>query len=143
MNKNFLTSVIGKEEKSKANHSHDHFSLDNKELIMKKKAAKKTKAKRTSKPKKKSSAHKKPRKKAGLTQITYGLSEELQAVVGSKHLTRPQVVKKLWEYIKAKRCQDAKNRRMIVPDEKLSKVIGNKPVDMLKLATHLNKHIKK
>lgn len=102
-------------------------------------------AKKTSKPVKKSTttASAKPKKKAGLMQITYGLSEELQAVVGAKQLTRPQVVKKLWEYIKAKKCQDAKNRRMIVPDEKLSKVIGNKPVDMLKLAGHLNKHIKK
>ncbi len=142
MNKNFLTSVIGKEEKRKANLSHKHFSQVNKELIMKKKAAKKTKAKKTSKPKKKA-APKKARKKSGLTQITYGLSEELQAVVGSRQLTRPQVVKKLWEYIKAKKCQDTKNKRMIVPDEKLSKIIGHKPVDMLKLATHLNKHIKK
>lgn len=109
---------------------------------MKKKATKKAVSKKVSKPKKKATASK-PRKKAGLTQITYGVSEDLYAIVGSKQLTRPQIVKKLWEYIKAKKCQDTKNRRMIVPDEKLSKVIGNKPVDMLKLATHLNKHIKK
>lgn len=106
---------------------------------MKKKAAKKTKSRKVSRPKKKSTS----RKKSGLTQTTYGLSEELQAVVGARQLTRPQIVKKLWEYIKAKRCQDTKNRRMIVPDEKLSKIIGNRPVDMLKLAGHLNKHIKK
>jgi chromatin remodeling complex protein RSC6 len=104
-----------------------------------KKAAKKTIAK--ARPKKKAASSGK--KRAGLTQMTYSLSEELQAIVGSKSLTRPQIVKKLWEYIKAKKCQDAKNRRMINPDEKLSKVIGSRPVDMLKLATHLNKHIKK
>ncbi len=57
-------------------------------------------------------------------------------------MTRPQVVKKLWVYIKAHKCQDAKNRRMINPDKKLSEVIGKKPVDMLKLAGCLSKHIK-
>lgn len=108
-----------------------------------KKTAKKT-AKKTSRPTtaKKVSAPK-AKKKAGLTQITYTVSDELQAVVGSKQLTRPQIVKKMWDYIKAKKCQDQKSKRMIVPDEKLSKVIGNRPVDMLKLAGHINKHIKK
>lgn len=79
----------------------------------------------------------------GLTKMNYALSEELQAVVGAKKLTRPQVVKKLWGYIKAHKCQDTKNRRMICPDKKLALVIGNKSVDMLKLAGCLNKHIKK
>lgn len=83
------------------------------------------------------------KKKSGLTTMTYSLSAELQEIVGAKSLTRPQVVKKLWAYIKAHKCQDPKNRRMIRPDTKLAKVIGNKPVDMLKLATFLNKHIKK
>jgi chromatin remodeling complex protein RSC6 len=82
------------------------------------------------------------KKKSGLSQLTYSLSPELQAVVGSKSLTRPQVVKKLWAYIKAHKCQDTKNRRLIVPDKKLSEVIGKKPVDMLKLAGLLSKHIK-
>ena len=58
-------------------------------------------------------------------------------------MTGPQIVKKLWVYIKAHKCQDAKNRRMIVPDRKLEDVIGKKPVDMLKLAGILSKHIKK
>lgn len=83
------------------------------------------------------------RKKSGLSQMTYALSAELQAIVGAKSLTRPQVVKKLWAYIKAHKCQDTKNRRLIVPDKKLCEVLGKKPVDMLKLAGLLNKHIKK
>jgi chromatin remodeling complex protein RSC6 len=100
-------------------------------MAKKKKAAKRTKAK------------KRTGGGSGLTKQMYTLSPELAAVVGSKKLTRPQIVKKLWVYIKAKKCQDSKNRRMIVPDSKLSEVIGKKPVDMLKLAGHLNKHIKK
>ena len=40
-------------------------------------------------------------------------SDELAEIVGTKKSTRPQVVKKLWAYIKAKKLQDSKNRRMI------------------------------
>jgi len=103
--------------------------------------AKKKKAPaRRAKAKKKTAG--KAKRKSGLTQQTYHLSPELQAVVGSSKLTRPQVVKKLWVYIKAHKCQDTKNKRMIVPDRKLSEVIGKKPIDMLKLAGALSKHIK-
>lgn len=99
-----------------------------------KKAVKKVAVKKTAK--------KGARKASGLTKMTYNVSAELEAIVGSKSLTRPEIVKKLWAYIKAHKCQDAVNRRMINPDAKLSKVIGNKPVDMLKLAGHISKHIK-
>lgn len=98
--------------------------------MAKKKKRAKAKAKKSSK-----------RGGGGLTKMTYSLSPELQEIVGAKKLTRPQVVKKLWVYIKAKKLQDTKNRRMIVPDKKMSAVIGSKPVDMLKLAGKLSKHI--
>lgn len=92
------------------------------------------------KPKKKKTAGK---RKSGLSQLNYSLSDELAEIVGAKKMTRPQIVKKLWVYIKAKKCQDTKNRRLIVPDKKLSEVLGSRPVDMLKIAGLLNKHIKK
>lgn len=101
-----------------------------KEEIVMAKAKRKTKKKTT-------------KRKSGLTQTTYVLSEELAAIVGGKKMTRPQVVKKMWVYIKAKKLQDPKHRRMINPDAKLGEVIGRKPVDMLKLAGHISKHIKK
>lgn len=107
-----------------------------KTAVKKKTAAKKT-VKRVKKVK-----TKKPRKASGLTKMTYALSEELQAIVGSKSLSRPEVVKKLWAYIKSNKCQDANNRRMINPDAKLSKVIGSRPIDMMKLAGCLSKHLK-
>ena len=88
--------------------------------------------------KKKTVKKKSPAKKSGLAQMTYSLSPELQEIVGSKKLSRPQIVKHLWAYIKAHKCQDAKNKRMIVPDKKLSEIFGKKPIDMLKLATHLH-----
>jgi chromatin remodeling complex protein RSC6 len=107
-------------------------------MAKKKKAAKKKTTAKKKPAKKKTGA----KRKSGLTQTAYGLSPELQAVCGAKSLTRPQIVKKMWAYIKAHKCQDAKNRRMINPDAKLAAVIGKKPVDMLKLAGCLSKHIK-
>lgn len=83
------------------------------------------------------------KRKSGLSQTNYSLSPELAEIVGAKKMTRPQIVKKIWVYIKAHKLQDSKNRRMINPDKKLSMVIGSRPIDMLKLAGHLNKHIEK
>ena len=107
--------------------------------------AKKRKAKKSAKrstTKKRSTKKKSGGKRtSGLMSMTYSLSPELQAIVGSKSLTRPQVVKKLWVYIKAHKCQDTKNRRMINPDKNLAEVIGKKPIDMMKLSGVLNKHI--
>ncbi len=111
-----------------------------KRTVKRRPAKKATAAKRRPKAAKKKSGAK---RKSGLTQMTYGCSEELQAIGCGKRETRPSVVKKLWAYIKSHKCQDTKNRRMIVPDKKLSEVIGNRPVDMLKLAGHISKHLNK
>ncbi len=86
---------------------------------------------------------KKTKKKSGLTQLEYNLSPELAEIVGMKKTTRPQVVKKIWVYIKAKKLQDSKNKRMINPDKKLSEVLGNRSIDMLKMAGAISKHLKK
>ncbi|MGL4540480.1 MAG: type I DNA topoisomerase [Candidatus Rhabdochlamydia sp.] len=81
---------------------------------------------------------KKTTKKAHL----YTLSSELQAIVKEEKLSRPEVVKKMWEYIKEHNCQDQKNKRLIIPDAKLAKVFGSKePIDMLKLAGLLTPHL--
>ena len=81
---------------------------------------------------------KKPAKNAHL----YTLSSELQVIVKEEKLSRPEVVKKMWEYIKKHNCQDKKNKRLIIPDAKLAKVFGSKePIDMLKLAGLLTPHL--
>ena len=106
--------------------------------VKRKKAAKK-------KPVKRAKTAKKAKRKGGggLTQLEYHLSPELAEVVGTKKSTRPQVVKKLWAYIKAKKLQDSKNRRMINPDKKLGAVLGNRQISMLKMAGAISKHLKK
>lgn len=69
------------------------------------------------------------------------VSEELAAVVGRGPLPRTEVTKKLWAYIKANKCQDAQNKRNINPDEKLSKVLGKKAVNMFEMTKLVSKHL--
>jgi chromatin remodeling complex protein RSC6 len=99
--------------------------------------------KRKAKAPAKKPAKKKTKRVSGLSQLNYNLSPELAEIVGAKKSTRPQVVKKLWAYIKAKKLQDTKNKRMINPDKKLGEVLGNRQIDMLKMAGAISKHLKK
>jgi DNA topoisomerase I len=84
---------------------------------------------------------KEKKKAAPRKQTAYKLSKELEEIVGAKELSRPEVVKRVWDYIKEHKLQDPKNKRTIVPDAKLSKVLGKNPIDMMKLAGLLGKHI--
>jgi len=70
------------------------------------------------------------------------VSEELKAVVGKGPMPRTEVTKKLWAYIKSHRLQDKKNKRNIIPDEKLSKVFGSKrAINMFDMPKLVNKHL--
>ena len=106
------------------------------------KKTKPTKKKTTKKATKKKTTKKKATKKS--PGKAHPLSQELQAVVGAKELSRTEVTKKVWEYIKSKDLQDPSNKRLIVPDDTLAKVFGHSdPIDMMKLAGILSKHIEK
>lgn len=70
------------------------------------------------------------------------LSADLEAVVGKGPMPRSEVVKALWVYIKKNDLQDAKNKRNIVPDEKLNKVFGGKgTVSMFEMTKLVSKHL--
>lgn len=100
-----------------------------------KKAAKTTKTKAVKEPKE-------PKAKKTRVMPAKKLSADLAAVCGSDALPRGEVLKKLWDYIRANDLQDSKNKRQINPDEKLAKVFGNnEPVDMFKLAGIIGKHL--
>jgi len=86
-------------------------------------------------------------KKRGSTSTTprrsCHLSTELTAIVGAEELTRGEVTKRVWEYIKARDLQDPSNRRLIIPDKKLSALFGHgDSIDMMQLSGILSKHIK-
>ncbi len=86
---------------------------------------------------------KRAKRSTKLTQMKYSVSADLEEIIGTSRASRPEIVKKLWVYIKAKKLQDSRHRRMINPDAKLSRVLGSRSIDMLKMAGALNKHIKK
>ena len=70
-------------------------------------------------------------------------SEQLSAVVGSSPLPRTEVTKKLWQYIKRKGLQDAKERRNINADDNLRPIFGGKrQVSMFEMTKLVNKHLK-
>jgi DNA topoisomerase-3 len=97
----------------------------------------KTPAAKKAAPAKKAAAPKAPRKPgAGLKP-----SEALAAVIGAEPVARTEVIKKLWDYIKANGLQDAANKRAINADAKLRPVFGKDQVTMFELAGIVGKHL--
>jgi DNA topoisomerase III len=100
-------------------------------------AAKKAPAAKKAAPAKKAAAPKAPRKTgAGLKP-----SAALAAVIGADAVARTEVIKKLWDYIKANGLQDATNKRAINADAKLKPVFGKDQVTMFELAGIVGKHL--
>ena len=69
-------------------------------------------------------------------------SKELAAVVGSDPLPRPEVVSKVWDYIKKNNLQNPANKREIRADDKLRAVFGKEAVSMFEMNKHLAQHLK-
>ena len=83
-----------------------------------------------------------PRKANPALMRPLKLSAELEAVVGKGPLSRGQVVKKLWEYIKGKNLQNPENKRNIIDDEKhLPLFDGKKEVNMFEMTKLVSKHL--
>jgi len=133
--------VIGNslEELETKYQDHPKTPYVSKKKIFKKASAKKSSAKKN--PAKKATrgkGEKKPTK-----QKSQKISPALAAIVGEEEaLSRPEIVKKMWDYIKEHECQDPKNKRLIRPDAALTEVFGSKePIDMMKLAGIISGHI--
>jgi len=119
----------------------------------KKPAAKKPAAKKPAKkaaPAKKKPAAKKPAKKAAGKRKPNAAfmkamtpSAVLAAVVGASPMPRTEVTKKIWDYIKKNKLQDAINKRLINADEKLRAVFGGKgKVSMFEMTKLVSNHLK-
>ena len=89
-------------------------------------------------------AKKAPNKKAARKTSTAAgktPSPALAAVIGDAPVTRPEAVKKLWEYIRAHNLQDPQDKRQIVADDKLRAVLGQDRIGMFGLAGVLGAHL--
>ncbi len=70
-------------------------------------------------------------------------SRQLAAVVGSSPLPPPEVVRKVWEYIKRHKLQSPQNKREIMADEKLQAVFGGRnKVSMFEMNKYRAQHLK-
>src|SRR6202158_4544468 len=118
-----------------------------KKSAAKKPAAKKASAKKAA-PKKAApkKAAKKPaakRKPNAAFMKAMMPSSALAAVIGSMPMPRTEVTKKIWDYIKKNKLQDAVNRRLINADEKLRAVFGGKnKVSMFEMTKLVSNHLK-
>ena len=118
----------------------------------KKAAAKKAPAKKA--PAKKAATKKAPAKKAAAKKPAAKRkpnaafmkamtpSPQLASIVGSNPLPRTEVTKKVWDYIKKNKLQDAVNKRMINADEKLRQVLGKAKVTMFEMTKLISAHLK-
>ena len=91
----------------------------------------------------KKAAKKKSAKPRGGIAMEVTPSSTLAAIVGAAALTRAELTKKVWAYIKRNGLQDQKNRRNINADDKLRPVFGGKgTVNMFEMTKLVNKHVK-
>ena len=107
----------------------------------------KTAAAKKSAPAKKAAAKKAPaEKKPKAPRKTTAASGKqpsaaLIAVIGEGLVSRPEVTKKLWDYIKAQGLQDAADKRKINADTKLEAVFGKPQVTMFEIAKLIGPHL--
>ena len=111
-----------------------------KKAAPKKAPAKKKPAAKKAAPKKKPAAKRKPNAAFMKAMMP---SAELAAVIGDKAMPRTEITKKIWDYIKKNKLQDAVNKRMINADDKLKPVFGGKKqVSMFEMTALVSKHLK-
>ncbi|KAH9811674.1 hypothetical protein DFH28DRAFT_435193 [Melampsora americana] len=68
-------------------------------------------------------------------------SSALANVIGVLTCSRPQVVKKIWEYIKSNNLQDPQDKRQILCDEKMRAIFNVKTVHMFTMNKLLGEHL--
>lgn len=98
---------------------------------------------------KKETKPKKPRKKSGFAlpvKISDELCEFMGLEKGSK-IARPQVTQYLTSYIQNNDVINPENKKIIIPDEKLKKLLGDDIKDIeltyFNIQTYMNKHFLK
>ena len=69
-------------------------------------------------------------------------SPQLAAIIGATPMPRTEVTKKLWEYIKAHKLQDAAKKTNINADAKLKEIFKKPQVTMFEMTKLVSAHLK-
>ena len=84
-------------------------------------------------------------KKNGL-QAPLVVSDELAKIIGTakgEKVSRPQVTKMLWTYLKEHKLQDPENKQWFTPDKVMEPVFGKEKIKCFSMATHIKTHLTK
>ncbi|KAI5245246.1 SWIB-domain-containing protein [Aureobasidium subglaciale] len=82
-----------------------------------------------------------PKERKGGFHKPMNLSEPLAALLGEVQLSRPQTVKKIWEYVKSRDLQDPADKRQIVCDDAMRAVFKVDRVHMFTMNKILNQNL--
>ena len=70
-------------------------------------------------------------------------SADLAKIIGNGPMTRAEVTKKVWDYIKANQLQDQQNKRQINADDTFRPIFGGKPqVSMFEMTKLVSNHLR-
>jgi hypothetical protein len=75
--------------------------------------------------------------------LTVKISEDLETLVGSKKATEYFVAKQMRTYIKENNLIDPTNRQLVICDDKLEKIIGQKKTKCCDMIKYLRPHMSK
>ena len=71
-------------------------------------------------------------------------SAQFAVILGSQEpLSRPEGVKRLWDYVKKNNLQNPENKREILADEKLRPLFGKDKITMFEVGKIVNSNLQK
>merc|ERR1711915_293300 len=84
-----------------------------------------------------------PVKKTGIN-MELNVSAELASIIGTakgEKISRPQVVKRLWAYLKEENLQDPENKQYFTPDAKMEPIFGSERIKCFSMSKYLKEHL--
>merc|ERR1711915_155188 len=83
-------------------------------------------------------------KKATGINAPLDVSKQLAKIIGTKdgeQISRPQVVKRLWAYLKEKNLQDPENKQWFTPDSTMAPIFGKEKIKCFSMSKYLKEHL--
>merc|ERR1712076_85025 len=77
-------------------------------------------------------------------QAPLNVSPELAKIINTKsgeQVSRPQVIKKLWAYLKDHNLQDPEQRQYFTPDKAMEGIFGKERIKCFSMSKYLKEHL--